>query len=129
MKIYNISDDFETNINGIADDLNIKLDKSYVSRNCMRVRLIKIKENKNYQRVGFSKNKDGSRKKVNSICWHGYKDFLIEMYKYHPNARVVTAQATYLNKEDFEQKYPDTAFNNIGSMVDPLYYSDACLCH
>ena len=43
--------------------------------------------------------------------------------------KVVTAQITYNNKEDFELKYPDTANINIGSMVQPLNYEDACFCN
>ena len=42
---------------------------------------------------------------------------------------MVTAQITYNNKEDFELKYPDTANINIGSMVQPLNYEDACFCN
>jgi len=33
------------------------------------------------------------------------------------------------DKKDFELKYPDTANINIGSMVQPLNYEDACFCN
>ena len=130
MKIYNVKneDDFETTVNGVVDSLKISVEKNYVSSNCMRVKLVKKKENKNYQRTGFYSNKNGTPRKVNAICWHGFRDFLTEIYKYHPKIRVVTAQITYLNKEDFEKKYPQTAVINIGSQMQPLNYEDACLC-
>ena len=74
MKIYNVKDliCFESKINEISNKLNIKLDYNFISKNCMRVKLVKVKENKNYQRVGFCPNKDGSPRRVNAICWHGF---------------------------------------------------------
>ena len=130
MKIYNIKNkpDFVKSINQISNKLNIKLDYNLISKNCMRVKLVKTKENKNYQRKGFYNNKNGTPRKVNAICWHGYRDFLIELYKVYSDLRVFTAQITYNNKEDFELKYPDTANINIGSMVQPLKYGSACFC-
>ena len=95
----------------------------------MRIKLNKIKENKNYQRTGFYNNKDGSKRKVNAICWHGFRDFISEIYKFHPHVRVVSSTATYLNKQDFEYKYPNTAYKNIGSQIQPLEYHNACLCN
>ena len=131
MKVYNIKDllCFESKLNEIASKLNIKLDYNLISKNCMRVKLVKTKENKNYQRKGYTSNKNGTPRKVNAICRHGFRDFLIELYKLNSSFRVVTAQITYNNKEDFELKYPDTANINIGSMVQPLNYEDACFCN
>jgi len=108
--------------------LNIDIDYNTISKNCFRVKLNKKKENKNYQRTGFYNNKDGSKRKINAICWHGFRDFLLNLYEHSDKLRVVTAQATYLNKEDFLNKYPDTAYNNIGSIMQPMNYEDACLC-
>ena len=130
MKIYNTRNksDFENSINQIANKLEIEIDYNSISGNCYRVKLVKKKENKNYQRKGFYNNKNGTPRKVNAICWHGYRDFLTELYKIYSDLRVFTAQITYNNKEDFELKYPDTANINIGSMVQPLSYKDACFC-
>ena len=130
MKIYNTKNiwQFESTLWGIAGKLGIDLNMNQVSGNCHRVKL-KLGKSKKYQRLGFSRNKDGSRKKVNAVCWHGYRDFLIELYNISANNfRVVTAQATYYNKDDFYLAYPATGKNNIGSMVDPLNYEDACNC-
>ena len=131
MKIYNTKN--ITNFNAILYEiklrLNIEIDYNAISNNCYRVKLIKKKENKNYQRKGYYNNKNGTPRKVNAICWHGFRDFLIELYKLNSSFRVVTAQITYNNKEDFELKYPDTANINIGSMVQPLNYEDACFCN
>ena len=131
MKIYNTKN--ITNFNAILYEiklkLNIEIDYNAISNNCYRVKLIKKKENKNYQCKGYYNNKNGTPRKVNAICWHGFRDFLIELYKLNSSFRVVTAQITYNNKEDFELKYPDTANINIGSMVQPLNYGNACFCN
>ena len=131
MKIYNTRNksDFENSINQIANKLGIEIEYNSISGNCYRVKLIKKKESKNYQRKGFYNNKNGTPRKVHAICWHGYRDFLIELYKIYSDLRVFTAQITYNNKEDFELKYPDTANINIGSMVQPLSYGNACFCN
>ena len=131
MKIYNTKNksDFVKSINQIANKLEIEIDYNSISGNCYRVKLIKKKENKNYQRKGFYNNKNGTPRKVNAICWHGFRDFLTELYKIYSDLRVFTAQITYNNKEDFELNYPNTANINIGSMVQPLKYKDACFCN
>ena len=130
MKIYNTKNitNFNTILHEIKLKLNIDIDYNAISNNCFRVKLNKKKENKNYQRTGFYTNKDGTPRKINAICWHGFRDFLLNLYEHSDKLRVVTAQATYLNKEDFLNKYPDTAYNNIGSQIQPMNYADACLC-
>ena len=89
MKVYNIKDltCFESKLNEIASKLNIKLDYNLISKNCMRVKLVKTKENKNYQRKGFYNNKNGTPRKVNAICWHGFRDFLICLLYTSPSPR------------------------------------------
>ena len=131
MKIYNTKNksDFVKSINQISNKLGMAIDYNSISGNCYRVKLVKKKENKNYQRKGFYDNKNGTPRKVNAICWHGFRDFLTELYKIYSDLRVFTAQITYNNKQDFELKYPDTATINIGSMVQPLNYEDACFCN
>lgn len=130
MKIYNTKNisNFIGKICFIAEDLKIDLDFDKMSSNCWRVKL-KLGPSKKYRRLGFMRKKDGSRSKVNAVCWHGYRDFMIELYKISPDFRIVSAQATYNNKEDFYSKYPATGQNNIGSMVDPLPYEEACYCN
>ena len=130
MKIYNTKNitNFNTILYEIKLKLNIEIDYNSISGNCYRVKLVKKKENKNYQRKGFYNNKNGTARKVNAICWHGYRDFLTELYNIYSDLRVITTQITYNNKQDFELKYPDTANINIGSMVQPLKYKDACFC-
>ena len=131
MKIYNTKNitNFNTILHEIKLKLNIDIDYNAISKNCFRVKLNKLKENKNYQRTGYYNNKDGTPRKVNAICWHGFRDFFIELYQHNSNLRVVTANATYQNSFDFYKNYNQTGYKNIGSMVEPLEYNKACLCN
>ena len=55
MKIYNTKNitDFEDTLKEIKSRLNIEIDFNSISSNCYRVKLVKKKENKNYQRTGY----------------------------------------------------------------------------
>ena len=130
MKIYNTKNitNFNTILHEIKLKLNIDIDYNAISKNCFRVKLIKKKENKNYQRTGYYNNKDGSKRKVNAICWHGFRDFFIELYKYNDSLRIVTANTTYTSVFDFYKNYNQTGYKNIGSALEPLEYNKACLC-
>ena len=131
MKIYNTKNitNFNTILNEIQLKLNIDIDYNAISNNCFRVKLNKRKENKNYQRTGFYNNKNGTPRKINAICWHGYRDFLSQLYSYNSGLRVVTMTATYQNSMDFYRNYVQTGYKNIGSMIEPKFYNDACLCN
>jgi len=130
MKIYNTKNitDFEDTLKEIKSRLNIEIDFNSISSNCYRVKLVKKKENKNYQRTGFYNNKNGTPRKVNAICWHGFRDFFKELYKHYSTLRVVTANTTYTSIFDFYKNYNQTGYKNIGSMIQPLQYNKACLC-
>jgi hypothetical protein len=131
MKIYNTKNkhSFDKSILDISQKLGMKVDFNSISNNCYRVVLIKEKTSPKYQRTGFLTLKNGQKNKVNSICWHGYRDFLIELYKVYDGLRITTAQITYKNKEDFELSFKNTGTKNIGSIVEPLQYQHACLCN
>ena len=130
MKIYGFknNDIRYINISNIADKLGIKVVIDKNSSNCFNVKLNRSNNDK-YQRTGFMYSSLLQRyNKVSAICWHGFRDFMIAMYELDSNLRFVTAKATYKNKDDFINKYPDTAYKNIGSYHQPLNYGDACLC-
>lgn len=44
------------------------------------------------------------------------------------DCRLQTAQADYRGREDFERSFESTGNTNIGSMVEPVAYRDACDC-
>jgi len=70
---------------------------------------------------------DGHVHAVGAVCWHGHRDFMRAVFEREPDARIHTALADYHGAEDFERKYRDTN-KNIGSVMRPLRYGDACKC-
>jgi hypothetical protein len=63
-----------------------------------------------------------------SACWHAHRDLMREIFAQYPQARLVSAQAVYNDAADFQQKYQATGYRNIGSMMQPLTYEQACEC-
>ena len=130
MKIYGFKNN-NLNLNDIvksANDLGIKANVIWNSSNCFNVKLNRS-DNDKYQRTGFMYSENLKRyNKVSAICWHGFRDFMIAMYELDSNLRFVTAPVTYNNKDDFYIKFPDTAYKNIGSLMNPINFGDACLC-
>lgn len=85
---------------------------------------------KRWQRLslGWSRNKDGSRRKVVAVCWHGHYRFMSEVFARFPNARIVTGHATYNGRVDFKLKAEATGDVNRGSRIEPVAFRDACTC-
>ena len=67
-------------------------------------------------------------RRVNAVCWHGHRDFLLWLFELCPDATLKTSLATYRGKEDFLKKFESTGWNNCGSMAMPLTYRHACKC-
>ena len=130
MKIYGFknNDIRYINISNIADKLGIKVVINKNSSNCFNVKLNRSNNDK-YQRTGHMYSENLQRyNKVSAVCWHGFRDFMIALYELDSNLRFVTAHTTYKNKDDFYIKFPDTAYKNIGSLMNPINFGDACLC-
>tara|TARA_R100000781_G_scaffold14134_1_gene11964 strand:+ start:174 stop:587 length:414 start_codon:yes stop_codon:yes gene_type:complete len=129
MKIFNTKkiENFEDILIKISNDLNLIVDYKVVSNNCYNVKL-KLDKSKKYQRTGYMTCKNGQKNKVNAVCWHGYRDFMIELYKISDNFKIKTCHIYYQNKQDFYNRYEDTGTVNIGSYIKPLYFEDSCLC-
>ena len=130
MKIYGFKNNniYTIDIFNLAEKLGIKAVIDTDSSNCFNVKLNRS-DNDKYQRTGFMYSENLKRyNKVSAICWHGFRDFMIAMYELDSNLRFVTAKATYKNKDDFYIKFPDTAYKNIGSQMNPINFGDACLC-
>ena len=53
--------------------------------------------------------------------WEAYRDVLIAIFEEWPHATVRTGLAYYRGREGFEEGYPDTAYINIGSQMQPAY--------
>lgn len=69
-----------------------------------------------------------SQRRINAVCWHAYRDVLIEVFNINPDAKVRTSMAKYLGKESFYAEFPKTAFTVIGAPVCPFTMPDCCDC-
>lgn len=67
-------------------------------------------------------------KRMVSLCWHGFKAFMQEVYLRHPNARFVTGAARYRDRQHFEDVHRETFHRNAGSQALPQAYGDLCDC-
>lgn len=70
-----------------------------------------------------------SGRRVCACCWHGHRDVMSAIFAEYPDARLKTAQADYRGRDEFEAEFEGTGYANIGSMVEPLHYRDACDCN
>jgi hypothetical protein len=78
-----------------------------------------------YKRTSASYFNQGRR--VHAVCWHGYRDYMREVFKTNPDAIFVTAKARYKGSEHFEQIHEQTN-TNIGAPICPMLYTDTCDC-
>ena len=58
-----------------------------------------------------------------SACWHVHGDFYDALFQINPNAVVKTSRKMITKDEGNWEDW------NIGSIMYPLYYSEACECH
>lgn len=72
--------------------------------------------------------KSWSGRRIKAACWHAYRDVLIEVFAINPDARVYTAMAKYKGVDSFNEQFPRTADQNIGSMMSPAYMPELCEC-
>ena len=114
----------ENTLEGVALDLGLKL-KDYVRHgNCCRFTLkhtTSVIGKTKYVKKGY----DGRR--VNSACLHGYTMFMIQVFEKDPDASFRSVFGV-VNKENITSIYGAIAYNNVGSIIEPVYYTDACFC-
>lgn len=63
-----------------------------------------------------------------TTCWHAYRDVLRALFVINPEAVITTKMAQYRGIEGFEENYPRTADQNIGSLFAPAYMPELCDC-
>lgn len=68
------------------------------------------------------------RRRINAVCWHGYRDALREIFLINPETRIYTVLAKYTGRDAFERLYPPTADVNIGALLDPVTMPELCDC-
>ncbi len=72
-----------------------------------------------------AKNSASGRRTV-SACWCAHRAVMRVIFDRFPNARLVSAIATYNGKADFDQKHIDTRYHNVGSIMYPATMGELC---
>ncbi len=67
-------------------------------------------------------------RRIASVCWHGHRAFMEALFSLAPNARLKTKLVTYEGRTHFWATHDATGDSNIGSIMQPLSYRDACDC-
>lgn len=79
-----------------------------------------------YQRESVSYSNAGRR--VHAVCWHGFRDYFRAVYRYEPRAWFRTSVDTWRGAEDFEARFRESGYHNIGPRIAPVELASACRC-
>ena len=116
----------ETELERIAQDLGLKLNdyvKTGFNNHCkftLKHTTSVINKTK-YVKKGYY------GRRVNSACLHGYTMFMIKVFEKDPEA-LFRSIFGIVNKDNIAEKYDEIAYQNMGSIIEPVYYTDACFC-
>lgn len=70
----------------------------------------------------------GKRRRVHAVCWHGHYAFMRTVLELDPTAVFVTGIDRWEGLRDFMERAWASADRNIGSIMYPDAYRDACNC-
>lgn len=93
-----------------------------------RFRLVPIASKWQRYSGSYMRKRDGSRRRVHAVCWHGHRAFMRALYAQALTARIVTAFATYTDAEQFERTHGATYGERAGSLAAPIAFGDLCPC-
>lgn len=79
-----------------------------------------------YQRESTGYGTAGRR--VNAVCWHGFRDYFRAVFAEAPEATFRTSLNTWRGSEDFEKRFLASGYKNIGPRIAPVSIVDACRC-
>jgi len=88
---------------------------------------LRVKDSKKAgHRIAYWAYVNGKIRRLPYACWHVHGDFFDALLEINPNAKIKT-HGRYVYKEgnDVVGNWEDW---NIGSIMYPLYYSEACEC-
>lgn len=131
MKISNTT---ESEIRTALEKINVKYENNVIidkitpankKNTAFNVKLKVANSRGKGSRIGFSTNKDGSKRRLASACFHAFGYFIMALREInsdvviHSNGKKIDRDSTMI--DIWEDR-------NIGSMMQPLYYSEACDC-
>lgn len=65
-------------------------------------------------------------RRVNAVCWHGHRDFMLTLFNLLPDLTLYTALATYRGRDHFLSTHNSTRYHNHGSTFSPAQYDSLC---
>jgi len=72
--------------------------------------------------IGKGAKRGFTGRKTIHACWHVHGDYFEECFKLNPEAVIMAgSKAITINEGNWQDR-------NIGSIMQPLYYSEACEC-
>jgi predicted ester cyclase len=84
---------------------------------------LRVKDSKKAgHRLGFSVTSKGNHRRLTSACWHVHGDFFEQLLYINSNAVIRTASGI------IDKNGGNWIDRNIGSLMNPLMYSEACEC-
>jgi hypothetical protein len=91
------------------------------------------KENGHYRWQRRSAGWSNTERRIFATCWHGHREFFRALFRLDPNARIYTAlcrrcNISYWTGSNFEDKFRETGYVNIGSHYRPVQAREACFC-
>lgn len=126
MKVLNIS---ELELNEAMQRLNDIYDNNVEFNNYQRLGqtsfrvTLRVKDSHGKgAKLGHPNLRTGRQRHTISACWHVHGNFFEKLFEVNPNAIVKTARKTITKENGNWEDW------NIGSMMYPLYYSEACEC-
>jgi hypothetical protein len=78
---------------------------------------LKVKDSK-----GKGARRGFSGRRMISACWHVHGEFFDAIFKENPNAEIVS------RGKSITKDYGNWIDSNVGSLMDTLYFSEACDC-
>lgn len=124
MKVYNLDSRFQLfqamakiNRDIYQDNIEFNREPEAISSNCFRFTL-KVKDS-----AGKGARRGYTGRRMISACWHAHGDFFDALFSLCPQARIISAG------QEITADHGNWIDKNIGSIIDPLMYSDACNCN
>lgn len=128
MKVWGVT---EEQLSVVADRIGVKLYELREDGRALRFTLRPTGDRDEWGNYPYQRRTaswQDTERRVWAVCWHGHRDFMREVFRVNPDARIKTGWADYKGAENFEENYRDTAFINVGSQMFPQQANEVCFC-
>lgn len=121
-----------TDLYAIANDLGIRLecDADFFGPRSRRLNLRLFAEvgSDQFRKINVARYLKSGRRRTGAVCWHGHYAFMRAVFMLDANAKFRTAIDTWDGRQDFFKRAAESGRKNVGSIMEPLAYANACDC-